>query len=71
MKKHNKNIKNRFSSNPYHPVLLAPPCLPPGLPLQKKKKKKKKRRKKQQQQKARYKAVYKKIKMYIGSLLPK
>ena len=64
MKKHNKNIKNRFSSNPYHPVLLAPPC----LPLQKKKKK---RRKKQQQQKARYKAVYKKIKMYIGSLLPK
>ena len=70
MKKHNKNIKNRFSSNPYHPVLLAPPCLPPCLPLQKKKKKKK-RRKKQQQQKARYKAVYKKIKMYIGSLLPK
>ena len=69
MKKHNKNIKNRFSSNPYHPVLLAPPCLPPCLPLQKKKKKK--RRKKQQQQKARYKAVYKKIKMYIGSLLPK
>ena len=69
MKKHNKNIKNRFSSNPYHPVLLAPPCLPPCLPL--KKKKKKKRRKKQQQQKARYKAVYKKIKMYIGSLLPK
>ena len=67
MKKHNKNIKNRFSSNPYHPVLLAPPCLPPCLPLQKKKK----RRKKQQQQKARYKAVYKKIKMYIGSLLPK
>ena len=41
MKKHNKNIKNRFSSNPYHPVLLAPPCLPPCLPLQKKKKKKK------------------------------
>ena len=70
MKKHNKNIKNRFSSNPYHPVLLAPPCLPPCHPLQKKKKKKK-RRKKQQQQKARYKAVYKKIKMYIGSLLPK
>ena len=70
MKKHNKNIKNRFSSNPYHPVLLAPPCLPPSRPLQKKKKKKK-RRKKQQQQKARYKAVYKKIKMYIGSLLPK
>ena len=70
MKKHNKNIKNRFSSNPYHPVLLAPPCLPPAS-LTKKKKKKKKRRKKQQQQKARYKAVYKKIKMYIGSLLPK
>ena len=70
MKKHNKNIKNRFSSNPYHPVLLAPPGPPPCLPL-KKKKKKKKRRKKQQQQKARYKAVYKKIKMYIGSLLPK
>ena len=69
MKKHNKNIKNRFSSNPYHPVLLAPPCLPPCLPRPKKKKKK--RRKKQQQQKARYKAVYKKIKMYIGSLLPK
>ena len=69
MKKHNKNIKNRFSSNPYHPVLLAPPCLPPCLPLLQKKKKK--RRKKQQQQKARYKAVYKKIKMYIGSLLPK
>ena len=69
MKKHNKNIKNRFSSNPYHPVLLAPPCHPPASLS--KKKKKKKRRKKQQQQKARYKAVYKKIKMYIGSLLPK
>ena len=45
MKKHNKNIKNRFSSNPYHPVLLAPPGLPPAPPTKKKKKKKKKNEK--------------------------
>ena len=70
MKKHNKNIKNRFSSNP-NPPAPPPPPSPPPPPKKKKKKKKKKRRKKQQQQKARYKAVYKKIKMYIGSLLPK
>ena len=41
MKKHNKNIKNRFYSNPYHPVLLAPPCHPPASHSKKKKKKKK------------------------------